>query len=262
MSFVEQRVEMVERQLAARGIADPRVLAAFASVPRERFVPDELIDRAYDDMPLAIGEGQTISQPYIVAVTVEALQLRPGDRVLEVGTGSGYAAAVLSRVAGEVITIERIPALAEEARRRLAALGYSHVHVRCGDGTLGWPAGAPYDAIAVAAGGPELPRALLSQLAPGGRLVIPVGPEETSQVLVRVVREGAEGRGGDEGDVRFREEPIVQVRFVPLIGAQGWAEGELRPRTEDRRGPGIAARMRDRVRELMRKGPPPGRAGR
>jgi protein-L-isoaspartate(D-aspartate) O-methyltransferase len=215
MSFVEERSRMVARQLAARGIADRRVLEAFRQVPREAFVPPALVERAYEDSPLDIGYGQTISQPYIVAVTMEALRLSPGDRVLDVGTGSGYAAALLGQVAGEVFSIERLPALAEAARRRLALLGYDNVRVRCGDGTLGWREEAPFDAIAVAAGGPELPRALLYQLAPGGRLVMPVGRDDASQVLVRVVREGKD---------EFREEPIVQVRFVPLIGELGWPE--------------------------------------
>lgn len=221
-SFAERRARMVEQQLAARGISDPRVLAAFLAVPRERFVPEAAVAKAYLDQPLPIGAGQTISQPYIVAVTLEAMQLGGGERVLEIGAGSGYAAAVVSQVAGEVFTVERIPALAELAHQRLRHLGFGNVHVRCGDGTLGWPEHAPYDAIAVAAGGPAPPRALLRQLRIGGRLVIPIGKDEESQVLVRIVR---------EGDDRFREEPLVRVRFVPLIGEQGWAEegsgGEL-----------------------------------
>ena len=222
MSLLEERARMVDLQLAARGISDPRVLDAFRSIPREAFLPENLAEFAYQDTPLPIGSGQTISQPYIVAVTIEALGLRGGERVLEIGTGSGYAAAVLSRLAKEVFTVERLEPLAEEARARLARLGYHNVHVLCGDGTLGWPEHAPYDAIAVAAGGPEIPKALLSQLSPHGRLVIPVGPDESSQVLVRVVR---------EGDAHFREEPIAEVRFVPLIGEQGWPEAERVLRT-------------------------------
>lgn len=214
-SPAEQRARMVEQQLAARGIRDPRVLAAFLAVPRERFVPEEALAMAYLDRPLPIGAGQTISQPYIVAVTIEAMQLGGGERVLEIGAGSGYAAAVVSHVAREVFTVERIPALAELAHQRLRHLGFRNVHVRCGDGTLGWPEHAPYDAIAVAAGGPAPPRALLRQLRIGGRLVIPIGKDDASQVLVRIVR---------VGDDQFREEPIVRVRFVPLIGEQGWAE--------------------------------------
>ena len=214
MSFAEDRDRMVELQLAGRGIADRRLLEAFRAVPRESFLPESLVEFAYQDAPLPIGEGQTISQPYIVAVTIEALRLGKDDKVLEIGTGSGYAAAVLSRVAREVFTVERIESLATEARERLARLGYRNVRVLCGDGTLGWPEHAPYDAIAVAAGGPEVPQALLSQLKPGGRLVIPIGPDESSQVLVRVSRE-------EQG---LRQEPIAAVRFVPLIGAQGWQE--------------------------------------
>ncbi len=209
------RTTMVARDLARRDIQDPRVLAAFRDVPREAFLPPELAEFAYDDTPLPIAKGQTISQPYIVAVTVQALGLRGDERVLEIGTGSGYAAAILGRVAREVDTVERIPLLAETAEARLASLGFSNVHVHLGDGTLGWPAGAPFDAIAVAAGGPDVPPALLEQLAIGGRLVIPVGPEN-AQVLLRVTR---------VGDAEYREDPITDVRFVPLIGAQGWAEG-------------------------------------
>ena len=210
-----EREAMVGRQLAARGIRDARVLDAFRSVPREAFVPEGMGEFAYEDAPLPIAGEQTISQPFIVALTLQALGLKGGERVLEIGAGSGYAAAVMSRLAGEVYTVERIEALAEGARARLAACGYTNVHVLCGDGTLGWPEHAPYEAIAVAAGGPEVPKALLEQLVPGGRLVIPVGTEETEQSLLRVTR----GRDG-----RFRRESLGQVRFVPLIGAQGWPE--------------------------------------
>jgi protein-L-isoaspartate(D-aspartate) O-methyltransferase len=210
-----ERESMVERQLAARGIGDARVLDAFRTVPREVFVPEELSEFAYEDSPLPIPGKQTISQPYIVALTLQALELRGGERVLEIGTGSGYAAAVMSRIAAEVYTVERIPELAESARARLAALGYTNVHVLCGDGTLGWPEHAPYEAIAVAAGGPEVPNALVEQLTPGGRLVIPVGGEETEQSLLRVTRESSGG---------LRRESLGAVRFVPLIGAQGWPE--------------------------------------
>ena len=210
-----ERGAMVERQLAAREIHDARVLDAFRTVPREAFVPKELTEFAYEDSALPIAAEQTISQPFIVALTLQALELRGGERVLEIGTGSGYAAAVMSRIAAEVYTVERIPELAESARARLAVLGYTNVHVLCGDGTLGWPEHAPYEAIAVAAGGPEVPKALLEQLAPGGRLVIPVGGEETEQSLLRVTRE----RSG-----KLRRESLGAVRFVPLIGAQGWPE--------------------------------------
>ena len=217
MSLIDTRAKMVELQLGGRGISDPRVLDAFRSVPREEFVPSDLAEFAYRDAPLPIGDGQTISQPYIVAVTVEALGLTGNERVLEIGAGSGYAAAILSRVAKEVFTVERLEPLAEAARERLDRLGYRNVHVLCGDGTLGWPEHAPFDAIAVAAGGPEIPKALLAQLAPGGRLVIPVGPDENSQTLVRVTK---------DGHGQLEEEALTDVRFVPLIGEQGWPEQE------------------------------------
>jgi len=220
MSLAQERARMVDLQLEGRGIHDPRVLSAFREVPREDFLPPKLAEFAYKDSPLPIGEKQTISQPYIVAVTVQALNLQGGERVLEIGTGSGYAAAILSRLAKDVYTVERLESLAEEARLRLKELGYRNVSVLCGDGTLGWQEHAPYDAIAVAAGGPKIPKALLSQLAENGRLVIPVGADEASQVLVRVVREGKD---------RFREEPITEVRFVPLIGEQGWPEAKPVP---------------------------------
>lgn len=215
MSTIADRRRMVDLQLARRGITDPQVLDAFAEVPREAFLPEGLVEFAYEDSALPIELGQTISQPYIVAVTIQALRLAPGERVLEIGTGSGYAAAVLSRIAGVVYTVERLEPLAEVAQERFGRLGYDNVHVLCGDGTLGWSKHAPFDAIAVAAGGPEIPRTLLSQLAIGGRLVIPVGPDESSQVLTRVVR---------SGEQTFQEEPLAAVRFVPLIGEEGWPD--------------------------------------
>jgi protein-L-isoaspartate(D-aspartate) O-methyltransferase len=215
-----KRQVMVNRYIRARGIRDPRVLAALATVPREAFLPAALAEFAYEDHPLPIQAGQTSSQPYIVALMTEALALGRGEDVLEIGTGSGYAAAVLARVARRVYTIERHAELADVARERLAALGYDNVEVRCGDGTLGWPEHAPYNAIVVAAGGPELPQALLDQLAIGGRLVIPVGSSR-SQTLVRVTRIGAQ---------EFRREDLGAVMFVPLIGEQGWAEPGVAPR--------------------------------
>jgi len=218
VSRKEERDRLVELQLAARGITDGHVLDAFRSVPRELFLPEELAEFAYRDTALPIAEDQTISQPYIVAAMAQALRIRPGERVLEVGTGSGYAAAILSRIAGEVFTIERLESLCEIARDNLARAGCRNVHVRCADGTLGWPEHAPYDAIAVAAGGPEIPKPLLDQLAPRGRIVIPVGPDESSQILTRVVR----------ADGNLREEPLLPVRFVPLIGEQGWPEPDQR----------------------------------
>jgi protein-L-isoaspartate(D-aspartate) O-methyltransferase len=206
---------MVKEQIAARAILDPRVLAAMEKVPRERFVPDEQREFAYEDSPLPIEEHQTISQPYIVALMAEALHLEPGESVLEIGTGSGYAAAVLSLLCKKVYTVERIAVLASSSARRLAQLGYDNVCVRHGDGTLGWTDHAPYDAIVVAAGGPELPSALLDQLAVGGRLVIPIGSVPRLQTLVRVTRVGPE---------TFEREDLGAVQFVPLIGAQGWSD--------------------------------------
>jgi protein-L-isoaspartate(D-aspartate) O-methyltransferase len=217
VSFDDERRRMVETQIAPRGVHDAAVLAAMGKVPREKFVPRHQAPYAYDDRPLLIGEGQTISQPYIVALMTEAARLTPRDRVLEIGTGSGYAAAVLAEIAAEVYTIERLAPLAKSARQHLADLGYVKVHVRCGDGTLGWPEHAPYDAIVATAGGPEVPKALLEQLAIGGRLVIPVGTSRHEQTLVRVVRAGA---------ADYDEEDLGGVEFVPLIGAQGWPDRE------------------------------------
>jgi protein-L-isoaspartate(D-aspartate) O-methyltransferase len=213
--LMEKRALMLKAHLASRGITDESVLDAFRTVPREAFVPIELRELAYDDKPLPIGNGQTISQPYIVALTVAALAIEPGDRVLEIGTGSGYAAAILGKVAKQVFTVERIAALARVAEQRLQDAGFDNVHVLSADGSLGWPEHAPYDAIAVAAGGPRVPEALKQQLKIGGRLVMPVGKEEATQMLVRVTR---------TGDSAYREEPLTAVRFVPLIGEQGWAE--------------------------------------
>ncbi|MBW2461355.1 MAG: protein-L-isoaspartate(D-aspartate) O-methyltransferase [Deltaproteobacteria bacterium] len=213
MNAKEQRHLMVERQIAARGIRDRAVLGAMREVPRERFVAEHLAEFAYDDTPLGIEEGQTISQPYIVALMAEALELTPTTRVLEVGAGSGYATAVMSRLADAVYAIERHELLAHNAGVRLRDLGYENVSVRHGDGTLGWAAHAPYDAIAVAAGGPDVPHSLLQQLEVGGRLVMPVGPDERMQELVRVRR---------LSDERYERESLGRVSFVPLIGAEGW----------------------------------------
>lgn len=215
MDPTEQRARMVDRQLAGRDITDERVLAAFRAVPREQFVPEGLREFAYEDTPLPIGHKQTLSQPYIVALAAQALGLTGPERVLEVGTGSGYAAAVLARLAKEVYTVERLAPLAASAGERLARLGIANVHIHHANGTLGWPEHAPYDAILVAAGGPEVPQALLDQLAPGGRLIVPIGPDEDSQVLTKVTR----GPGTD-----IHSEPLGAVRFVPLIGAQGWPD--------------------------------------
>lgn len=210
-----QRQLMVDRQLAARGIDSSRVLQAFREVPREAFVPSRLSAHAYADRPLDIGEGQTISQPYIVARTLAALDLHGGERVLEVGTGSGYSAALLALLAGEVHTIERIPTLARSAAARIAELGATNVHVHVGDGTLGWPEAAPYEGIAVGAVGPAVPKALLDQLAEGGRLVMPVttaGSLEQRLVVVRRLTADA-----------FEQDELERVSFVPLIGAFGYA---------------------------------------
>jgi protein-L-isoaspartate(D-aspartate) O-methyltransferase len=202
---------MVEHQLRGRDVVDERVLAAMERVPRELFVPEYLRDRAYDDAALPIGGGQTISQPYMVARIAEALGLRGGERVLDVGSGSGYQAAVLAELADEVHTIERLPELAELARTNLAAAGYERVRVHVGDGTRGVPEHAPFDAIAVAAAAPELPRTLYEQLEPRGRLVVPVGKHGVQRLEV-VVR-------SPEGPAVLRSVPC---RFVPLVGEEGF----------------------------------------
>jgi len=206
------RFRMVERQLRARDIRDERVLEAMATVPRELFVPEALRDRAYDDSALPLRAGQTISQPYNVARIAEALELRGRERVLDVGTGSGYQAAVLAELADEVVTIERIPELAELARRNLAAAGYERVEVRVGDGTVGVPDRAPFDAIAVAAAVPELPPSLYEQLQPRGRLVVPVGSRRAQKLQVAV--------RSPEGPAVIHSVPC---RFVPLVGEEGFA---------------------------------------
>jgi protein-L-isoaspartate(D-aspartate) O-methyltransferase len=221
MSHVRQM--MVERQIERRGVRNSEVLAAMRQTPREAFVPEGLREFAYEDSPLPIEAGQTISQPYIVALMLEAAKIQAGDRVLEVGAGSGYAAGVASRIADRVYTIERHAELAKLAARRLERLGYDNVQVRTGDGTRGWPDAAPFDVILVAAGGPDVPEALKAQLVIGGRLVMPVGESRTEQRLVRVTR---------EGPARYAEEDLGEVTFVPLIGEQGWGEGaqaERRP---------------------------------
>lgn len=211
--FAALRERMIKEQLEARGLRDPAVLAAMRAVPREEFVPQQLRSLAYEDRPLPISEGQTISQPYMVAYMAEELALTGGERVLEIGTGSGYAAAVLSRLVPMVLSVERLDGLATTARERLQMLGFTNITVQVGDGSLGWPPSAPYDAIVVTAGAPEVPAALLEQLAIGGRLVIPVGSRPTTQSLIRVRREGA---------VDYRQETLMEVMFVPLIGAAGW----------------------------------------
>ena len=215
MDLGEQRRQMVKRQIEARGVHEPAVLRAMQAVPREAFLPANLAEFAYEDTPLPIEEGQTISQPFIVAAMAEALRVGPHDAVLEIGTGLGYAAAVLGQIAAQVYTIERHRTLADEAARHLRELGYENVHVLCGDGTLGWPEHAPFDAILVSAGGPEVPRALIEQLGPGGRMVLPVGAELRNQRLLRVSK---------RADGTTETEDLGGVRFVPLIGAGGFPE--------------------------------------
>lgn len=216
--FARRRREMVDRQIAARGVRSVSVLEAVSKVKRELFLPEDMREFAYEDSPLPIAAQQTISQPYIVALMTEALDLKRGERVLEIGTGSGYAAAVLGEIADQVYTVERVEELAKSATALLRKLGYANVHVIHADGTLGWEAAAPYDAIIVAAGGPEVPEALKRQLRIGGRMVIPVGSNPRAQELVRVTRISQD---------EFRSEDLADVRFVPLVGKEGWTPEEL-----------------------------------
>jgi protein-L-isoaspartate(D-aspartate) O-methyltransferase len=213
--FAAEREAMVERHLKRRGITDNRILDAFRAVPREEFVGREHVDLAYGDHPLPIEAGQTISQPYIVGLMIDAARIEAGDTVLEVGAGSGYAAAVISRIAKQVVAIERQHDLVEVARERLHRLGYANVEIVEGDGTRGWPDEAPYDAILAAASGSHVPEALIAQLSPGGRLVMPVGGPHDVQELVKVTKQ-------DDGILRH--ESLGAVRFVPLIGEEGWRE--------------------------------------
>lgn len=206
-----RRREMVEEQLVRRGIEDARVLRAMGKVPRERFVDDALVERAYDDAPLPIGQGQTISQPYMVARMCELGVLGPRDKVLEIGAGSGYQTAVLCELAGSVYAVERLPQLAEQAGRRLAALGYRNFQIGAFDGTFGWRERAPFQAIIVAAGAPEIPPLLVDQLDDGGRLVVPVGPRQGQRLAV-VTRHGVE----------FETTWTTPCTFVDLLGHFGW----------------------------------------
>jgi protein-L-isoaspartate(D-aspartate) O-methyltransferase len=211
MDHEPARLQMIREHLERRHISDERVLEAMARTPRHLFVAPDLEQQAYADNALPIAEGQTISQPYIVALSAAALQLQGHERVLEIGTGSGYAAAVLSQLAAEVWSVERFRSLGETAAQRLHDLGYTNIHVGIGDGTEGWPEHAPYDAITVAAAAPRPPQPLLDQLAPGGRLVIPIGSRD-EQHLVRITRT-AEG---------WHQESLGPVRFVLLVGEHGW----------------------------------------
>ncbi|MBC7234999.1 MAG: protein-L-isoaspartate(D-aspartate) O-methyltransferase [Chloroflexi bacterium] len=206
--FVQRREAMVQSQIRQRGVREPGVLKAMETVPRHLFVPPEEIDRAYADHPLPIGYGQTISQPYIVAVMTELLHLQKGDRVLEIGTGSGYQAAVLAELVDEVYTMEIIPQLCEQARERLKSLGYGDITVRCADGYYGWEEKAPFDAIIVTAAPDHIPQPLVNQLADGGRMVIPVGPPGSYQVLWRLEKQGDQ----------VTSERVMDVIFVPLTG--------------------------------------------
>ena len=210
--FSDERHRMVETQIRRRGLRDERLLAAFEAVPRHLFVPEEVRRAAYDDMPLSIGHGQTISQPYIVALMISLLQLQGDERVLEVGTGSGYQAAILSHMTAQVETVELVPELGEVAERLLQALGYSNVHVHVGDGSLGWPISAPYPAIIAAAAAPEVPKPLLEELSEGGRLVLPVEANHEQLLKVYTRQHGA-----------YPERIITAVAFVPMKGRYGWA---------------------------------------
>jgi protein-L-isoaspartate(D-aspartate) O-methyltransferase len=209
--FESARQKMVEQQLAQRGITDERVLQVMRDVPRHRFVPEDVWDMAYRDSPLPIGYGQTISQPYIVAYMTQMLNLSPSDRVLEVGTGSGYQAAILSRLAQQVYTIECLAELAQRAKQVLGEMGYGNIQVRVGDGGYGWPEAAPFDAIIVTAAAPEIPRPLIAQLGEGAPLIAPIGPTGY-QDLVRLTKR----------DNQTHSEYLTPVAFVPLVGEHGW----------------------------------------
>ena len=212
--YTISRRRMVEEQVIDRGVTDPRVLDAMLKVPRHKFVEEALAGKSYQDAPFPIGEKQTISQPYMVAVMSEALMLDGSETVLEVGTGSGYQAAVLALLADRVCSLERIPSLARRARKVLDSNGFSKVNIRLADGTVGWQAMAPFDGIIVTAGAPKVPQEYLNQLSVGGRLIIPVGDRE-SQVLMRITR---------VGESEYKEEKMLGCRFVPLIGNQGWKQ--------------------------------------
>ncbi|MHA1559651.1 MAG: protein-L-isoaspartate(D-aspartate) O-methyltransferase [Alphaproteobacteria bacterium] len=245
--FVALRRNMVDEAIVPRGVRSKPVLDAMGKVPREAFVPDHLREFAYEDSPLPIEGGQTISQPYIVAFMIEALALTGGERVLEIGAGSGYAAAVLAEIAADVYTVERLVQLAQKAGATLADLGYHNVHMLHGDGTRGWPEHAPFDAIVVAASGPDIPESLKRQLKIGGRLVVPVGADTNAQELVRITRTAED---------EYRQEDLADVRFVPLIGKEGWFE-----ETPSESRPAVSARAADSseaaaVREIVASAEP------
>ena len=216
LDFEDMRRRMVEEQLAGRGISDKKILDAFGKVPRHLFVPDEYRAAAYADYPLPTGSGQTISQPYMVALMTERLALSGGERVLEVGTGSGYQAAILAEIAAEVYSIERFEALAAESKKILESLGYNNFKVKAGDGTLGWEENSPYDGIIVTAGAPGIPESLVKQLKSGGRLVIPIGGS-FGQVLTIVEKEGQ----------LLKKSEVCGCVFVPLIGKEGWTNSRM-----------------------------------
>ena len=213
--FATLRERMIDRQIAARGLDDPKLLAAFRAVPREDFISGDYADYAYQDSPLPIESGQTISQPYIVALTIYAAGIGKGDKVLEVGAGSGYAAAVIGRIAGQVIAIERHHELVELAQKRMDYLGYDNVRIVEGDGTLGWPEEAPFDSIVAAASGSHVPQSWIAQLKSGGRIVMPIGDPHSVQSLIKVTK---------EEDGTLRREDLGGVRFVPLIGKEGFRD--------------------------------------
>jgi len=215
-SLEVQKKSMIDSQLKSRGISSFELLRAMSVVPREKFVSSEFIEAAYNDGPLSIGSGQTISQPYMVAMMTEALMLRKNDKVLEIGTGSGYQAAVLQEISSHIYSIERINSLAENAKALLGSLGYSDIKIKVGDGTSGWKEEAPFDAIIVTSGSPSVPETLMSQLSDGGRMIIPVG-SMSHQHIIKITR--------TEGT--FNKEELLSCVFVPLIGEHGWRESEI-----------------------------------
>ena len=215
IDFASEREAMIERTIRRRGLDDPALLAAFRAVPREEFIGDEFAEFAYADGPLPIESQQTISQPYIVALTIDAAAIGAGDKALEIGAGSGYAAAVIGKIASEVVAIERHRQLVDLARERIHRLGYGNVHIIEGDGTRGCPAEAPFDAIVAAASGSHVPACLIDQLSPGGRIVMPVGDPHSVQSLVKLTK---------HADGRLEREDLCAVRFVPLIGEHGYGD--------------------------------------